>query len=330
MGKLLGKIAPKIGAEVVLEPNWEIAGRIVFKNGKVSYFCYNTLDVNHIGSAKIAKDKGYANFFMQRLGYPIVPGSKVFFSEKFASAIGETDHGPAGAANYARKLGFPVVVKPNSGSQGSGVCVATNGAELDLALAEVFAVSNVAMVQRHLVGRDYRVVVLGDRVVSAYQRVPLAVVGDGRSSIADLLQQKISQFIRDRRNCKYDFDDPRIDVKLARQDLSRESVLAKGRQVFLLDNANLSSGGTSVDVTDDVHPEFRRLCVDLTRQMGLKLCGVDLMIDGDISAAPEDGRWWVLEINASPGLDNYTRSGRKQEDLVERLYLEILKEIERS
>ena len=330
LGKLLRKIAPKIGARVVLEPNWEIAGQIIFKSGKASYFRYSTLDINSVGSADIAKDKDYANFFIERWGYPVVPDSKTFCSEEFASMISEMDHGPAEAADYARKLGFPVVVKPNSSSQGRGVCVAMNDEELSVALEEAFSMDRVIIVQRYLTGRDYRVVVLGDRVISAYQRLPLMVIGDGELTISDLLRQKTRQFIEDKRNCKSDFDDPRIDVKLTQQGLSRASVLPMGRQVFLLDNANLSTGGTSIDVTDAVHPEFQRLCVDLTRKMGLKLCGVDLMIDGDIAAVPEEGKWWVLEINAAPGLDNYVRTGDKQRDLVEQLYLEVLKEIERS
>jgi len=69
LGKLLKKIAPRIGASVFLEPEWEIAGQITFKSGKKSYFRYNTLDLNPVGASDIAKDKDYADLFMDRLGY---------------------------------------------------------------------------------------------------------------------------------------------------------------------------------------------------------------------------------------------------------------------
>ena len=90
LGKLLKKLAPRIGASVFLEPKWGIAGQIMFKSGRKSYFRYNTLDLNPVGASDIAKDKDYANLFMRRLGYPVVPHSKTFFSEELAEAIRET------------------------------------------------------------------------------------------------------------------------------------------------------------------------------------------------------------------------------------------------
>ena len=106
-----------------------------------------------------------------------------------------------------------------------------------------------------------------------------------------------------------------------------KSIPASGEKIFLLDNANLSTGGDSVDVTDNVHPDFKKIAIDLTRDMGLRLCGVDLMIAGDITQKPN--KYWVLEINAAPGLDHYVKTGKKQEQIVEDLYLKVLKSIEK-
>jgi len=89
----------------------------------------------------------------------------------------------------------------------------------------------------------------------------------------------------------------------------------------------LSTGGDSVDVTTTVHPEFKKLAVKLTKDMGLRLCGVDLMISGDISEKPD--KFWVLEINSAPGLDHYVKIGTAREKIVENLYLEVLKHVER-
>ena len=82
------KIASEIGASVLIEPKWEIAGQITFKSGRRSYFRYNTLDLNPTGASDIAKDKDYANFFMQEMKYKTVPSSKVFFSNNWQKQLG--------------------------------------------------------------------------------------------------------------------------------------------------------------------------------------------------------------------------------------------------
>lgn len=327
LGRMLQKIAPRIGATVIVEPEWEIVGQITFKSGRHSYFRYNTLDLNPMGGSEIARDKDYSNFFMKAMGYPIVPRSKTFFSDRWGQAIGSPRRNIDAAYRHARKIGFPVIVKPNSGSQGVGVSLVYNKRELYKALHSVFKRDRVALVQKPVSGKDYRLVVLDKKVISAYERIPLNVVGDGKSTIKQLLKMKQKQFAASSRDTQIRADDPRIADKLFHQGLSFRSVLAKDQKIYLLDNANLSAGGDSVDVTDKTHPDFKKLAVKLTRDMGLRLCGVDLMIDGDITQKP--GVFWVLEINSAPGLDHYAKIGKVQEQIVEDLYLEVLKHMER-
>ncbi len=326
LGRLLQKIAPKIGAKVILEPEWEMAGRIEFKSGKKSYFRYNTVDLNPIGSSDIAKDKDYANFFIHTLGYPIIPGSKTFFSDAWADAIRAKKRKTDDAYAYAAKLGFPVVVKPNSGSRGTGVAFVKTKAEFYKAMRFIFSRDRVGLIQKPVIGKDYRIVVLDNEIISAYERVPLSVIGDGRTTVLGLLKRKQRQFENEHRDTQIKFDDPRIQIKLSRQALTLDSVLKKSQHIFVLDNANLSTGGDSVDVTEFVHASFKRIAVALTKDMGLRFCGVDLIIDGDISEAAET--YWVLEINAAPGLDHYAKSGKKQEAIVEALYLKVLQSLD--
>lgn len=329
LGKLLRKIAPCIGATIFLEPEWEIAGQITFKSGKKSYFRYNTLDLNPVGASDIAKDKDYANLFMQRLGYPVVPGSKTFFSKEWAQAIGAPQRMIDNAYTYSKKLGFPIVVKPNSGSQGSGVAIVHNRREFYRAMRAAFKLDRVVLVQRPVRGQDYRLVVLDDEVISAYERIPLNIVGNGKTSIKQLLQIKQCQFINSKRGTRIKIDDPRIAEKLKRQKLTLRSVPSPEKQIFLLDNANLSSGGDAIDVTTSVNPAFCQLAIQLTKDMNLHLCGVDLMVDGRINEPPIPGKYWVLEINAAPGLDHYAKTGKAQEKIVEELYLKILRSLDR-
>ena len=327
LGRLLAKIAPKIRAKVMFESEWNIAGQITFKNGKRSYFKYSALDLNSQGSSKISKDKDYSNFFMKSMNYPIVPGSKTFYSDEWGKKIGATRRNIDAGYRHAKKLGFPVIVKPNSGSQGVGVTLVHNKQEFYKAVRLVFKGDRIVLVQKPVKGKDYRIVVLDDKIISAYERIPLNVIGDGKSTIAKLLDIKQKQFVASSRDTRIKVKDPRIAMKLKHQGLSFRSIPAMGHKVYLLDNANLSTGGDSVDVTEMIHSEFKKLAVKLTADMGLRLCGVDLMVDGDISDMPKD--YWVLEINSAPGLDHYAKIGKAQEQIVEDLYLEVLKHMER-
>lgn len=326
LGKILRKIAPEIGATVFMEPEWEIVGQITFRSGQRSYFKYNTLDINPVGASDIAKDKGYSYFFMERMGYPIVPGSKTFFSNQWAEAIG-SDQNIDAAYRHAKELKFPVIVKPNSGSQGAGVSLVHNKNEFYSTVRAIFKSDRIVLVQQPVRGKDYRLVVLDEKIISAYERIPLNVIGDGKSTIGNLLERKQRDFIASSRDTRINTDDPRIGIKLKHQGLSLESVLVKGQRVFLLDNANLSTGGDSRDVINSVHPEFTQLAVRLTRDMGLRLCGVDIMVNGDIGQKPSD--YWILEINAAPGLDHYAKIGTEQEKIVEDLYMQVLRHMER-
>jgi D-alanine-D-alanine ligase-like ATP-grasp enzyme len=324
LAKVFKKIAPKIGARVVMEPEWKVVGQLIFKNGRKRYFRETTIDMNPVGASDIAKDKDYANFFMKRMGYPTVIG-RTFFSDSWCKAIGSRRNIDA-AYHYARKIGFPVFVKPNSGSQGMGVAKVRTRSDFYCAMRAVFLLDRIALVQRPVKGRDYRVVVLDNRVISAYERIPLAVTGDGRTSVRGLISRKQKEFIGSGRDTVMRPTDPRIADNLKRHGYTLRSVLSRGEKLFLLDNANLSTGGDAVDVTNAIHADFKELAIQLTKDMGLRICGVDLIVDGDITRKP--GKFWILEINAAPGLDHYVTTGKTQQKIVEDMYLEVLKALE--
>ncbi len=326
LNKLFQKIAPKIGAKVILEPEWNIVGQIAFKNGRMRYFRYTTIDLNPMGASEIARDKDYSYFFMQKMGYPIIPG-KAFYSNYWCRLIRSKRNIDA-AYHYAkRQLGFPVIVKPNNLSQGTAIHKVFTKKEFYRAMRSVFIVDHIALVQQPVIGKDYRIVVLDNKIISAYERIPLRVTGDGKSSIKKLLQKRQKEFIRIGRDTRIRMNDPRIAEKLKRQKMSLKSILPRDQKVFLLDNANLSTGGDSVDVTQFVHPEIKKIAIRLTKDMGLRICGVDLMINGNICDKPTE--YWVIEINSAPGLDHYAKIGRAQEKVVEDLYLEVLKAMEK-
>ncbi len=321
LAQIFRKVAPKIGARIVIEPEWHVVGQIIFKNGRKRYFRGSTLDLNPVGASDIAKDKDYAAFFMKRMGYPTVPG-RTFFSAEHCRAIGSRRNIDA-AYRYAAKIGFPVVVKPNSGSQGVGMSKVYTKREFYQAMRFVFTRDRVALVQTPVSGKDYRLVVLDKKVISAYERVALNVVGNGQSTIRRLLTEKQKEFAATGRDTIIRAEDDRIARNLKRQGLTMRFVLKRGERIYLLDNANLSSGGDALDVTRTIHAGFKKIAVRLTQDMGLRICGVDLMVNGDIKEKPSV--YWVLEINAAPGLDHYVKTGEAQRKIVEDMYLKVLK-----
>jgi D-alanine-D-alanine ligase-like ATP-grasp enzyme len=171
-------------------------------------------------------------------------------------------------------------------------------------------------------------VVLGDEIISAYQRIPLHVVGDGRSTIEQLVVRKRDGLAAlGRPNTEIDPSDVRMDAVLDRFGLSRTSVLPKGAIQPLLDNANLSSGGDAIDITAALNPSLAEVAVKASRAIGLGLCGVDL-ICADATRPSAD--YVIVELNASPGLDNYASVGEEQSLRVDELYLKIIKYLEKN
>lgn len=322
--ELITRIAPKIGAKIVIEPQWKIAAQIIYPNAVVRSLRMYSLDLNHIASADIARDKDFAKFFIKNRGYPIAEG-QTFFEDNWAKTV-KSNRTISKALKYAEELGFPVIIKPNSKSQGVGVSLVENKKELKLALLEIFKGDRVAIVERYLPGHDYRVVVLDKEIISAYERIPLSVIGDGKSSIISLLKKKQKQFFLSKRDTRINFNDPRIKLKLKKSGITLNSILPKNHKIFLLDNANLSSGGDSIDVTNSIHLGFRKIAVKLTRDMGLRIAGVDIMVrKGNIMQDPKKCSYYIIEINAAPGLDHYVTTGKVQRKVVEAMYLKILK-----
>ncbi len=323
VSEIITRVAPRIGAMVLLEPEYGFVGQVTFKNGKKILFRDRNFNINPLGSSEIARDKGYADFFLKHYGYNTSEG-QTFFSEVLNQRV-EVKRTIDDGFDYAKALGFPVILKPNNLSQGTLVAKVHNKREYYTVARKILRRTSVMLVQRFYEGNDYRIVVLDNEVISAYQRIPLFVIGDGKSTIEWLVAQKQDHFAVVGRDTEIDLTDFRIKQKLRRKRLNLKSVIAEGEKVFLLDNANLSTGGDAIDVTEEVHRDFQHLAVSITRDMGLRMCGVDI-IGSDIRLPVEN--YVVIEINSAPGLDNYATIGDKQRDNVDALYLKVLSALE--
>jgi cyanophycin synthetase len=238
----------------------------------------------------IAQDKELTKQLLNAAGVPVPLGRPV------------TD--PDDGWTAAQQIGLPVVVKPQDGNQGKGVTVnITTREQFDAAYASAAHYGEV-MVEKFLPGFDFRLLVVGDKLVAAARRDPPQVIGDGRSSVAQL----VDVVNRDPRRgeghatslTKIRLDDIAIG-RLEAQGLTPDSVPARGQRVVLRNNANLSTGGSATDVTDTVHPEVAARAVDAAQMVGLHICGVDLVCENVIRPL-EEQHGGVVEVNAAPGL----------------------------
>jgi len=202
------------------------------------------------------------------------------------------------------KVPFPVVVKPVDGNQGKGATInVTNKKEARIAFAAAKKHSRRVIVESFIVGFDYRLLVIDHKFVAAAKRTPAAVMGDGKSSI----EQLIEKVNRDPRR-GYGHENVLTEIKvdgmterlLKSLGLTVDSVLPKDEIVYLKTTANLSTGGTSSDVTHKVHPYNVFMAERVSRVIGLDICGMDIMAP-NIDVPINENGGAVLEVNAAPG-----------------------------
>ncbi|MEU4426033.1 cyanophycin synthetase [Actinoplanes sp. NPDC024001] len=239
----------------------------------------------------IAGDKHVTRRLLGEAGIPVAPGGAA--------------RGPGEAVRLLAALGAPVVVKPRHGHHGRHVALNLNTpADVERACTEA---GGDVVVERQLGGRDYRILVVAGEVVAAAERIAAHVTGDGRSTVRELVDQVNAD---PRRGPGHSRMLTRIELDerlLSARGLTAQSVPAAGAIVWLRQNANLSTGGTSRDVTDQVHPDVTRLCQRVAALVGLDIAGIDLRLP-DIAAPvppagePDEVTAGVIEVNAVPGL----------------------------
>ena len=261
----------------------------------------------------IGQDKDLTKRLLHAAGVPVPMGQPVETVQE--------------AWEVALKVGLPVVVKPQDGNQGKGVTVnITQRAELEEAYKNA-ADHGTVMVERFLPGHDFRLLVVGDQLVAAARREPPQVLGDGEHTVRELVEA-VNQDPRRGEGHATSLTKIRLDdialARLAMQDLQPDSVPAKGHRVILRNNANLSTGGTATDVTDDVHPEVAARAVAAAQMVGLHICGVDMVAETVLRPLEEQGGGFV-EVNAAPGLrmhlaPSYGKPRNVGQAMVDRLY----------
>ncbi len=218
--------------------------------------------------------------------------------------VGEEVQSLRGALSVAHDVGYPVVVKPSNGNHGKG---ATIGIVDDESLERAFDVakeySRYVIVEKKLEGYDFRALVINHQFVSAAQRVPAHVMGDGKNTIeqlVDLVNQDPRRGFGHEKVLTELAIDAMTERLLLHQGLALDSVPDKGQMIVLKSTANLSTGGTAVDVTDRVHPNNVAIFERISRIIDLDICGIDIIAD-NLEEPLDRIDGGVIEVNAAPG-----------------------------
>ncbi len=203
-----------------------------------------------------------------------------------------------------KKIGYPIVLKPLDGNHGKGASINVKtweDAVEGLAYAKKY--SHRVIVEKFITGYDFRVLIIDNKLVAAAKREPAHVKGDGKQTIQQLIEETN---LDPRRGYGHENVLTQIDVDRDTTDLleklgyTLETIPRKDEVVYLKSTANLSTGGTSVDITDMMHPENIFLCERISRIIGLDICGVDIMAENLTQPLKETGGC-ILEVNAAPG-----------------------------
>jgi cyanophycin synthetase len=203
-----------------------------------------------------------------------------------------------------KKIGYPIVIKPLDGNHGKGASInVKNWEDAVEGLAYAKKYSRRVIVEKFITGFDFRVLVIDNKLVAAAKREPAHVKGDGKQNIQQLIDETN---LDPKRGYGHENVLTQIDVDRDTEDLLEKlgytlaTIPKKGEVVYLKSTANLSTGGTSVDVTDMMHPENIFICERISRVIGLDICGVDIMAENLTQPLKVNGGC-ILEVNAAPG-----------------------------
>ncbi|GAX36074.1 cyanophycin synthetase [Nodularia sp. NIES-3585] len=240
---------------------------------------------------ELACDKEATKRILAAAGAPVPRGTVINFLDDLEEAI-----------EYVG--GYPIVIKPSDGNHGRGITIdIRTWDEAEAGYEAARLVSRSIIIERYYVGRDHRVLVVDGKVVAVAERVPAHVVGNGRSSIADLVEETNQDPNRgdghDKILTKIELDRNSYQL-LERQGYTINSVPPKGVICYLRATANLSTGGSAIDRTDEIHPENVWLAQRIVKIIGLDIAGLDI-VTTDISRPLREMDAVIVEVNAAPG-----------------------------
>ena len=248
-------------------------------------------DNTGILGVELACDKEATKRILANAGIPVPRGTVINFLDDLEEAIEQVG-------------GYPIVIKPLDGNHGRGISInITSKEEAEAAYDSARQVSRSIIVERYYTGRDHRVLVVDGKLVAVAERVPANVIGDGKSTIFELIEETNKDPNRgeghDNVLTKIELDRTSYQL-MEKQGRTLNTVLPKGEICYLRATANLSTGGSAVDRTDEIHPENVWLAQRIVKIIGLDIAGIDI-VTADISRPLREVDGVIVEVNAAPG-----------------------------
>jgi cyanophycin synthetase len=241
-------------------------------------------------AVEIACDKEDTKNILDAAAVPVPKGYIIYDEEDLQDAV--------------KRIGYPIVIKPINGNHGRGATTnIQNWEDALIAMAAAKKISRGVICEKFITGHDFRLLVINYKLVAAALRTPASIVGDGKSTIKQLIDKVNSDPRRGYGHEKVltaiKIDEMTENI-LRDKSLTLDSVITKNEVLHLKTTANLSTGGTSADITDMVHPYNIFMAERIARIIGLDICGIDIMASDLITPISENGGA-VLEVNAAPG-----------------------------
>ncbi len=233
------------------------------------------------------------------------------------------------AFKYAENMQTGFVVKPKSTNFGIGINIFKDNKNIDVedikkAIDIAFSHDDTIIIEEFISGDEYRFLVIGDEAVGVLNRVPANVCGDGKSTITELVAEKNKDSLRGK-GYKTPLEkiviDDNVKIFLNAQNKDENYVPNKDEIVYLRHNSNISTGGDSVDITDEVHERFKQIAVDATKAIGAKICGVDIIIE---DYRNEDSNYSIIELNFNPAIHIHSYPYKGVERNIAKSILQLL------
>lgn len=251
----------------------------------------STTDSTFVIAEEIAKNKDLTKIILKSIGLPIADG---YIAKSMEEII-----------EYFNIMNCPVTVKPYDGNHGNGVTTnITDIEKLKMGYIKASKNSEYVIIEKNIIGNDYRILIINNNFVAAAKRTPAKVIGDGINNISKLIEIVNSDPLRgDGHNSmmtKIVLDDSIVEY-MKNNNIKVTDIPKKDEIVLLYNIANLSQGGTAEDVTDIVHPSIINYCIDAAIQCELDICGLDIICK-DITRPLEEQNGAFIEVNSGPGL----------------------------
>ena len=213
----------------------------------------------------------------------------------------------AGMADYRMYAGKPVVIKPKSTNFGLGITILKHNydeADFKAALQIAFEHDNTVLIEKFIPGKEFRIFIINDEVVGILHRVPANVTGDGVLNIGQLIDRKNEDPLRGK-----GYRTPLEKIRkgreeemfLKQQGMDFNTVPKEGEVVYLRENSNISTGGDSIDFTDDIDDSYKAIAVEAAKALNVKITGLDMMIQ-DIHAPATPDNYAIIEMNFNPAI----------------------------